>query len=154
MDSQGKLGPALWGGLFIGLVSGIPVLNFINCACCAGVIGGGMLAVYLFKNRQAPEDVVSMQDGAILGLMAGVIGAVIGTILSSMFGAMSFNFLDTISRYVEDQELQDAIAEMHRGAFKGGFFAIGFVVSLVVNSVFGLVGGLLGSAVFGKAKMV
>ena len=36
--------PALIGGVFLGITSALPILHYINCACCALVIGGGILA--------------------------------------------------------------------------------------------------------------
>ena len=36
-----KLQPALYGGLFIGVLSALPLINIGNC-CCLWVIGGGV----------------------------------------------------------------------------------------------------------------
>jgi hypothetical protein len=43
-----KLQPALFGGLFIGVLSALPIINIANC-CCLWVIGGGVLATYLMQ---------------------------------------------------------------------------------------------------------
>ena len=96
MNEQNKWGPALWGGVFIGVISGVPVLNFINCACCAGIIAGGMLSVYLFRRQLGPDMQVNMSDGAILGLLAGLIGAVIATVIGGLFGSLSADFLNML----------------------------------------------------------
>ena len=66
-----KLQPALFGGLFIGVLSALPIINIGNC-CCLWVIGGGVLATYLMQqNHPYP---ISAADGALVGLLAGLIG--------------------------------------------------------------------------------
>src|SRR5258708_16718377 len=71
--------PALFGGLFIGVLSALPIINIGNC-CCLWVIGGGVLATYLMQqNHPFP---IAAADGALVGLLAGLIGGVLGTLLS------------------------------------------------------------------------
>ncbi len=154
MDNNSKWNSALLGGVVIGVVSGIPILNFINCACCAGVIGGGMFTIYLYRRQQAPEGRVSMSDGALLGFLAGVIGAVIAVVLTSITGSLSVNFLDFVSQYISDPDIQSIFDEIPARTLTGGTFIIGLIINLIINSIFGLVGGILGVALFGKARMV
>jgi len=40
----------LLGGLFIGILSALPVVSWGNC-CCLWIIGGGVLAAYLDQQR-------------------------------------------------------------------------------------------------------
>ncbi len=40
-NQPSKLMPAVWGGVLIGVISGVPGLRLINCMCCLGVVGGG-----------------------------------------------------------------------------------------------------------------
>ena len=42
-----RLQPAIWGGLFIGVLSALPLVNAVNCCCCLWVLVGGALAAYL-----------------------------------------------------------------------------------------------------------
>ena len=46
-----KLQPAFFGGLFIGVLSALPIINIGNCCCCLWVIGGGVLAAYLMQQN-------------------------------------------------------------------------------------------------------
>ena len=75
MDS-GRLQPALYGGLFIGVLSALPLVNVGNCCCCLWVVCGGVLAVYL-RQQNSPFAVTSA-EGALVGLLAGLFGGVIG----------------------------------------------------------------------------
>src|SRR5918996_1366209 len=79
MPRAPKLQPALYGGLFIGVLSALPFVNIANC-CCLWVIGGGVLATYLMQqNFPYP---ITAADGALVGLLAGVFGGIIGAVLS------------------------------------------------------------------------
>ena len=147
-----KLMPSIWGGLLIGIIIGVPLLNLINCACCAGIIGGGVLAVYLYRNRVDPATPLNMADGAALGILAGIFGAIIGTVLDGLLGTFTFDFLYKIAEYVDDPEFDEMIEQLNPSVIGPGFFVIGFIFKLVFNCIFGLVGGLLGVSFFGKAK--
>ncbi len=72
-----KVQPALLGGVTIGVLSALPV---VNCCCCAWILFGGALASYLMQQNH-PEP-IEVGDGAIVGLLAGVIGAFVWLIVS------------------------------------------------------------------------
>src|SRR5690606_23283660 len=75
-----KLQPTLLGGLFIGVLSALPVVSMGNCLCCLWVVSGGVLAAYLLQqNQDAP---IQAGDAAIVGLLAGIVGAFVAAIVS------------------------------------------------------------------------
>jgi len=153
-QQQSKFMPAVWGGIFIGVITGVPVLNFINCFCCVGVIAGGMLSVYLYRNSLKEDQFMSMSDGAALGLLAGIFGAFIGAILHGIFGAMSRDLLELFSGYFDNPDLDDILNQFTTAQVAKGFFLLNILGNLLIDCIFGLIGGLLGVAIFGKAKMV
>lgn len=65
--SPSKTQPALLGGVAIGVLSALPVINLANC-CCAWILFGGGLAAYLMQ--QSYPHRVNVGDGALVGLMA------------------------------------------------------------------------------------
>ena len=75
-----RLQPALWGGLFIGVLSALPLVNAGNCCCCLWVLMGGALATYLRQQNNPYQ--IDAAEGAIVGLMAGVVGGIVYSILS------------------------------------------------------------------------
>ena len=81
--------PAIWGGLLIGFLSGIPYFAWINCACCSGAIAGGILAVYLYREEIGKGALLTMSDGAALGLFAGLLGALVAGILETLFAGLA-----------------------------------------------------------------
>lgn len=150
MQNQNKLMPALSGGVAIGLISSVPVLNFLNCACCAGVMFGGALAVYMFRRQVGPAVTLYSRDGIELGLLAGVFGAVITFLLSTIIGVGSMEFLQELATYTDDPEFERLMNEFNPMLMQRGFALVAFGVSLVINTIFGLLGGLLGIAFFGR----
>lgn len=153
-----KLQPALLGGVAIGVLSALPVVNLANFCCCAWVVSGGALAVYLMQqNHPAP---VSAGDGAIAGLMAGAIGAVIGTVLSIpvalAMGPFQAQMIERVLQGTQDMppEVRSIFEQMRSGIGSGAALGIGFIFSLFFSlcfySIFGLLGGLLGAVMFRK----
>ena len=75
-----RLQPAFWAGLFIGVLSALPLVNLGNCCCCLWVLVGGALAAYLRQQNNPYQ--INAAEGAIVGLMAGAIGGAIYSVLS------------------------------------------------------------------------
>ena len=73
--NQSQLQPVVFGGLFIGVLSALPVVELGNCVCCLWIVGGGMLTAYLLQRDRAEP--LQLGEGAVGGLMAGLAGAVV-----------------------------------------------------------------------------
>ena len=153
-----KLQPALLGGVAIGVLSALPVVNLGNFCCCAWVVFGGALATYLMQqNFPAP---VGVGDGALVGLMAGAIGAVVGSVLSipiSMaLGPFQVQLLERVMQGSRElpPEVRDILEQMRGGMAGGAMLGVAFIFSLLFTlffySVFGLLGGLIGAVMFRK----
>lgn len=150
-----RLQPAFWGGLFIGVLSALPIVSAGNCCCCLWVVAGGVLAAYL-RQQQSPS-AIPASEGALVGLMAGVIGGVIGVVLSiplqAVTGPIQRQLVDWVLSTNPDlpAEVRDAIerASGDRG-FRALGLALSFVFNVVAGLVFGMLGGLLGVALFKK----
>jgi hypothetical protein len=158
MTSPAKLQPALFAGAAIGVLSALPVINIANFCCCAWVVFGGALSVYLMQqNHPAP---VSAGDGAVAGLMAGAFGAVVGSLLaipiSLAMGPFQAQMIERVLQGTQDMppEVRAIFEQMRGGAMTGAMIGIGFLVSLIFSlffySLFGLFGGLIGALVFRK----
>jgi hypothetical protein len=150
MSQPSKLTPALYGGLAIGVLSAVPVLNLINCACCAGTILGGMLAVYLYRQQLDGSLPIQMGDGALLGLMAGIFGALLGSALTAIIGGFSMEYLQKLLETLDNPELNQVLEQFGPDFFAKGIFIAAFITSLIADAIFGLIGGLIGVSLFGK----
>ncbi len=144
-----RLQPALWGGLFIGVLSALPLVNAGNCCCCLWVLMGGALAAYLRQQNNPYQ--IDAAEGAIVGLMAGVVGGIVYSLLSiplqMMAGPMQQEWMNEILS--SNPNVTPEMREMfERLTTSSGLQLIGIIVSLVVNSIFGMLGGLIGVAIF------
>ncbi|NOY58804.1 MAG: hypothetical protein GXO75_07705 [Calditrichaeota bacterium] len=148
----GKLMPSIWGGLLIGFISGVPFLAWLNCSCCIGVMAGGILAAYLYRNDLDPGQPMEMSDGAALGLLSGIFGAVIGAILNTFWGSMSVNFIYKMSQNINSPQLNNWLNQINPIMLERGLFIFKFLSDFVIFCIFGLIGGLIGVSIFGKAK--
>jgi hypothetical protein len=146
-----RLQPAFWGGLFIGVLSALPLVNAGNCCCCLWVICGGLLAAYL--RQQSSPVPIDAAEGALVGLMAGAIGGIIAAVLSIPFQVFAGQYQREIMERIlasnpdVPAEARDAVERYAMGA---AFRVVGTIVSIFIDIVFGMLGGLLGVAVFKK----
>jgi hypothetical protein len=143
----------LFGGLFIGVLSALPIINIGNC-CCLWVIGGGVLATYLMQqNHPFP---IAAADGALVGLLAGLIGGLLGTLLSipieMMMGPIQRQLMERILSHNQEipEETRRILENMNVGAVA---IAFKLVFSVFIGAVFGMLGGLLGVALFKKKDL-
>ena len=141
--------PALLGGLFIGILSSLPVINFLNC-CCLWVIGGGMLVVYLQQQR-TPEP-VSTGDAVVGGLLAGVIGGLIVAIASTLMASVANPLMNEQFRQsLEDPNMPPELRDMLTNLLTSGNLAVlTFALTVPLYAIFAMLGSLLGLAIFRK----
>lgn len=149
-----KLQPSLLGGLFVGVLSALPIISAGNCLCCLWVICGGVLAAYLLQQDQdAP---LAAGDGAIVGLLAGIVGALLSSALAipvqMLMGPLSANLYRQLAQQASEAppELRSFLEQLGSGSVGVAAVLINLVFSLIFFSVFGLLGGLLGQSLFRK----
>lgn len=151
-----KIQPAVYGGLFIGVLSALPLINFANC-CCLWVIGGGVLATYLLQqNHPFP---LTAADGALVGLLAGLIGGVVGVILSvpieMAMGPVQQRLLERL--VLSNPDVPEQTRQLFENMANRGVSAVMIVIrlmfSMCIGAIFGMLGGLLGVALFKKKDL-
>ena len=142
--------PALLGGLFIGVLSALPIISAANC-CCLWVILGGMLTVYL--EQQNTPGPVETSAAAMGGLLAGAIGGVLSSLASvltlRMAGGMQQDALEEVLSNVPN--LPPETLEMIQSFTTGSSLTfVMFAITVPLFAVFGMLGALLGIAFFRK----
>jgi len=138
--------PALLGGLFIGVLSSLPVVSFLNTCCCLWVVAGGVLTAYLQQQNRA--EAIEAVEAALGGLIAGLIGALITVPISlalSMSGDVQAEILKVIDQLQLPPDARDRVSQMLTGP---RFMLVTAAVTVPIYAVFGMLGGLLGSAIF------
>ena len=139
--------PAILGGLFIGVLSALPIVQLCNC-CCLWVIGGGVLAVYLQQQNQPVS--LTAWEGARLGFLAGVVGACVWLVIDTALEPVQLQVIERLLQNATDlpPEAQTWLESVKEGSSAGKVFE--FVMMLFFGSVFATVGGVIGAAYFRK----
>jgi hypothetical protein len=161
MNQEGIFKPALIGGVLLGILSALPLLQYFNCFCCAWIIGGGMLSAHLYVKNSPTA--VTLGTGVLLGLLAGAIGAVVDTIFSiplffalkPFTGGLAEQMQQILDRFSNlPPETRDAVRSLFAGGASIGLLMIllSGLVKLFFYSLICMLGGAIGVAVFEKRK--
>jgi hypothetical protein len=160
----------LLGGLIIGAISGLPGLNLLNCCCCAGILFGGAMSVYLYRQEFTDEmPPLESSDALILGIISGIIGALVTSFLSTIIvlilgpveTEMVRGFMEKLIQKLEDrgtippgtfdemsQQFENAMKEA--GTIGGALRSL--VYALILYPIFSMLGALIGFGILGKKK--
>lgn len=145
--SASKMRPALISGAILGIASGIP---FVSCGCCLYLIGGGVLASYLYLKDSTYK--VSYGDSAVLGLLTGLFGLLVATLVGLPFRLlfrMGASDMQQTLDQMRDQDVPPEVLDMLRTISEMGvLFEI--LIGLLIFPVLAMVGSLIGQAVFQK----
>ena len=144
------LQPILLGGLFIGVLSALPVISIGNC-CCLWITGGGVLTVYLAQQNTAQS--IRPGRGFVLGLMAGIAGAFVwlfaAIVLDAFIAPLQERMIDEMLRNAQDMppNAREMIEMVAGRASSPTRFVVGFAFQLC-GALFAGLGGLLGAMMF------
>ena len=148
---MGRFQPAILGGLFIGVLSSLPIVNAANLCCCLWVVAGGVLATYLLQqNIPTP---VATGEAALQGLLAGAIGGVIVCLVNvAMASVAGPAVLEQIRAQLSSNsefppQLRDRILSLLNGR---NLVLLGLFITVPINAVFAMAGSFLGLAFFRK----
>lgn len=165
----------LVGGLGMGLLSVVPLLQLGNCCCCMWAWGGGIVAAMAYARLSGRG--TSAGRGVALGLVAGLVGALTYGILTAglhasgltNFEAGMENFRKGLDAIEVDQFVKDAppdqqeemrarlesliarARELDPKTLMLYYVAGTSLVMLVLLPTFGFLGGLAGSMLVGGA---
>ncbi len=149
--NQSQLQPVLFGGLFIGVLSGLPIVDIGNCCCCLWVIGGGMLTAWL-QQRDRPEP-LTLGEGALGGFLAGIAGAVVYLAVAIPVSIVTAPLQRGMVEFLVDSgtDFPPEVLEVLENVGSEDVIigvAIWFVVMLIAGMIFSTLGGLLGVLIF------
>ena len=143
----------LLGGLFIGVLSALPIVNVANC-CCLWILGGGAITAYLAQ--QDDPRPLGLMTGARLGFRAGIVGAVIWLFASAAVDVivvpLQQSATDLMLRNATDipPDVRSWLESVGNSTSMTARIALGFFFQLFVASPFAALGGLLGAALFAR----
>ena len=147
------------GGLVAGTFNSIPVLNFINCFCCLGIMLGGAAALMYYDRSEPTRDYITPAVAVTLGISAGLFGAFIALAIDYIiyinFGHWQLEFMRDIFENMEDMpaEMDDIIYEVERELEMGFIWGIALLRNLLLMPVFCLIGSLITRALLNRNRM-
>lgn len=150
------LQPALAGGMFLGMLSALPLINLGNCLCCMWVLAGGGIGAILLS-RQRPSG-LTFGDGAFVGVLSGVFGSVVATAVHIPVQIISSRLFESQPQEMEQlfQQLgiegpvRDGMLQMMSGEVTIATVLIIFLSYLLMSSLFAMIGGILTVAIMNK----
>jgi hypothetical protein len=138
---------ALLGGLFIGILSALPLIKY---CCCIWIIGGGFVAAYV--NQQNDPQPITPGRGALAGLLSGVVGSfvwLVATIaLDALFAPLRNQLSQAVLRSTPDMPPEVRAVLDNIGSSTAVWTTVFFILLLFVGSIFSTLGGLLGGLFF------
>jgi len=159
MDNQRIMAAGFVGGLVAAALNSIPVLNFINCFCCVGIMLGGAVALVYYDRSFANREYVTPATAVTLGITAGLFGAFISLgfdyIIYLNFGHWEVEFLYDLLDAMEEvpPALEDLLSELEQD-LEGGFIWGSILFrNLILMPVFCLIGAVIVRAFINKNRV-
>jgi hypothetical protein len=147
------LKPAALGGLFIGVLSALPIVGSANCCCCLWIVSGGALAAWVASQNQPTS--LTAGEGALIGGSAGLIGALIwvpiALVLDMVMAPVQQALIGSILTNARDMppEARQALEGLMQPASPFRYL-IGFLFQFFAGGIFGAIGGVLAAMFFRK----
>jgi len=147
--------PAAMGGMFLGVLSSIPIVSIGFCLWI--LLGGGIAVTQLMKQRRSG---VTYGDGAFAGVLSGLFGSLVGTAIQMCFRVIAAPFFQSQEQQLEQLLNQMAVEGPMRDwvlrAASGEISVTTVIFTLFSNllafSLFAMIGGILAVALLNKKR--
>lgn len=162
MNAGNKLVPVLYGTAIMVFINIMPVINLVNLFCCAGIVAGGFVGVFVYwRQIHNSGQFISAKDGGMIGILSGILSAVIITgfgILISLFSDKNpildfLNVIDETGISIPDEMnvyLEKFSNEFNEHGFSPTITLLSFVSNIILFPLFGAIGALLGVSILNK----
>jgi len=144
--------PALTSGVAFGLASAIPIVGYLNCACCSLVIGAGIVASFMMVKGSA----ISLTwgraalAGALSGAVAGLTQSGTSLLLTMALreGGPARQLEEAFDRSSQYLPNADEAYQLMRSVPAAVWIVLSALVLTVVYTPIGALGGVIGRALF------
>ena len=149
MDNQRIMAAGFVGGLVAAALNSIPILNFINCFCCAGIMLGGAVALVYHDRSYATREYIGQATAVTIGITTGLFGAFISLgidyIIYLNFGHWQLEFMYDILESMDEvpTAIEDMIYELEQELEGGFIWGSTLFRNLLIMPVFCLFGALI-----------
>jgi hypothetical protein len=158
MDNQKIIMAGIIGGTVAGALNSIPVLNFINCFCCLGIMLGGAVALFYYDRSFLMKDYINPALAVTLGITSGLFGAFSSLffdwIIYLNFGHWELELMQSIMDNMDQvPPVLDEIFYELEDELKDGFIWGSILLrNLLLMPVFCLIGSLITRVLLNKNR--
>jgi hypothetical protein len=145
--------PAVVGGVLLGLLSTIPIVQAGNLFFGAWIVGGGAVAAHLLM-KQRTDGAIGYGDGAFGGVLSGFVGAIVATLMLIPNKWILPDAFDELHRNFEQQfnNVPDTDGPMKELLLRAMSREVSLTTELVYLFIFAIFFSLI--AMFGGILMV
>lgn len=149
MENQKLINAGIYGGIIAALFNATPILNFVNCFCCAGIIAGGAVGMIVYDHTQEEKVYFGTPTAVTVGLVTGIFGAFISLLFEWIFYQVFGDWqLELVQKMMENMDevpeyISETVREMEDAMSYGFMWASVLIRNLLVIPVFSLAGALL-----------
>jgi hypothetical protein len=133
------------GGVIGGILSAIPVLNWLNCCFCLLNLGGAAIGINMYLKEHEGENLSNGDaaiSGAVSGAVAGLIAGIGGLVTSLVLGSLLVGLYKNLP--------SGAAGAMSQMGARGAF---GIIIDPPLYAAFGALGGFLSMQLFFKDRL-
>jgi len=158
MDNQRILSAGFVGGLVAGALNSIPILNFVNCFCCAGIMLGGAIALIYYDRSFAIREYINPAVAVTVGISAGLFGAFIALgidyIIYINFGHWEIEFMYDILDAMDEvpPAIEEMLYELEQELQAGFVWGSILFRNLILMPIFCLIGALISRVFINKTR--
>lgn len=158
MDNQKIIMAGIIGGMVTGVLNSIPVLNFINCFCCLGIMLGGAVALLYYDRSFLMKDYISPALAITVGIASGLIGAFVSLFVDWLifmnFGHWELEFMKNVMDNMDEVPpiLDELFYELEDELKVGFIWGSILLRNLLLMPVFCLIGSLITRVMLNKSR--
>ncbi len=158
MDNQRIITAGIVGGFVAGTLNSIPVLNFINCVCCLGIMLGGAVSLFYYDRSFQIQEYINPAIAVTIGISSGLFGAFfslfIDWIIYVNFGHWEIEFMQQLIDNMDEVPpiLDEMFYELEEELKSGFLWGSVLLRNLLLMPVFCLVGSLITRVILNKNR--
>jgi zinc-ribbon domain len=147
--------PAVMGGMFLGILSSIPLVSIGFCMWI--LLGGAIAAQQVSRQRRSG---VTYGDGAFAGVLSGLFGSLVGTTVQMCLRVIASPFFESQQQQLEqllnqmgvEGPMRDWVLRAASGEISLTTVVFTLFSNLLAFSLFAMIGGILAIALLKKRK--
>jgi hypothetical protein len=160
MENQRIIFSGIMGGTLAAILNAVPILNFINCFCCLGIMLGGGFALIFYDRSLGIREYIYPAIAVTIGITSGIIGAFISMFIEWVvfinFGHWELELLQNMIENLDDipEYFEEILIELENEMLMGFRWGSVLFRNLILMPIFCLFGSLITRVYINKKRNV